>query len=181
MSKIGRKPIDVSNIQVSISGQEITFKGSNGHGSYILPDELTATLEDKKLIITPREKHPSRNVKMIWGLARALLANKILGASVGFERQLQIVGLVFKAIPVGKRIEFNLGFSHKISFDLPDQVQLSVDKSGQVLTFKSADKELLGAVCDRIRSFRPPEPYKGTGIRLSTEKIIRKAGKTKSS
>ncbi|MBT4577801.1 50S ribosomal protein L6, partial [bacterium] len=119
------------------------------------------------------------DTNMIWGLHRALLANKIKGADVGFVRKLQIIGLGYKAILKGRNIELSLGFSHKINYELPEGVDLSTDKSGQNLTFSSYDKEVLGTVCSQIRSMRPPEPYKGTGVRYDDEIVARKAGKSK--
>jgi large subunit ribosomal protein L6 len=178
MSKIGRKPIDIRDTQVTVSGQEIQYKGKHGAGVYVLPNGFTATLEGKKLIVKPQGES-ARKVNVVWGMLRALLANKIEGAQTLFEQKLQINGLGFKAALSGKKLVFSLGFSHKIEYDLPSNITVEIDKTGQLLTLKSSDKELLGAVCDRIRSFRPPEPYKGTGIKLETETIIRKAGKAK--
>jgi large subunit ribosomal protein L6 len=118
---------------------------------------------------------------MVWGLHRALLANMIKGAETGFEQKMTIVGLGFKALLSGKKVTLTLGYTHKIDYELPEKVTLEVDKTGQMLTFRSSDKFILGNVCDAIRSFRPPEPYKGTGIIRAGEVVIRKAGKTKAS
>jgi large subunit ribosomal protein L6 len=108
-----------------------------------------------------------------------LLANEIHGADVGFVKQLQINGLGFKAALSGNKVVFTLGYTHKIELPLPKEVSLEIDKTGQLLTFKSFDRMVLGEVCDKVRSFRVPEPYKGTGIKYSDEVIVRKAGKTK--
>ena len=107
------------------------------------------------------------------------MANKIWGADQGFEKQLRITGLGFKALAVSGKIQFSLGYSHKIDFLLPQGVTVEIDKTGQNLLFKSVDKELLGLVCSRVRALRPPEPYKGTGIQYAQEVILRKAGKAK--
>jgi len=180
MSKIGRKPIDIENVQVDIKGKEVHFKGSRDSGVYVLPQELKAELENKALMIIPETAALNeKNINRIWGLHRALLANKIKGAGVGFERQLKINGLGYKAVLSGKKITLSLGFSHKIEMDLPDNVKLDIDKSGQLLTFKSPSKELVGHVCSKIRAMRPPEPYKGTGVKWVEEIIRRKAGKAK--
>lgn len=179
MSKIGRKPINVDDVQIKIDGQTISYKGKGGEGVHVLPDVLCASLEDSKLKIMPRESHKDSN--NVWGLHRALLANEIEGVRKGFEKQLKIIGLGYKAALTGNKVVFSLGFSHKINFDLPKAVSLSIDKTGQTLTFKSADKALLGEVCDKVRALRPPEPYKGTGIKYTSEEIVRKAGKTKAS
>ncbi len=178
MSKIGRKAIALNNVKVEVKDNEIQYKGPKSSGVHILPAELNAQVRDNALFITLKDPAQTKN-NNIWGLHRALLANNIKGANAGFEKQLLIEGLGFKAALSGSKIVFNLGYSHKIDFELPKTVSLEIDKTGQKLTFKSADKELIGQVCSKIKSLRPPEPYKGTGIRLSTETIARKAGKTK--
>jgi len=179
MSKIGRKPISIGNVKVEIKGNEVHYKGTKESGVYVLPKELKVQLDDNLLKITPANSELDRDIKRIWGLHRALLANKIKGADVGFERQLKINGLGYKAIVSGKKITLNLGFSHKITMDLPDDVTLNVDKSGQLLTFTSPNREAVGQICSQIRALRPPEPYKGTGIKWVEEVIRRKAGKAK--
>jgi large subunit ribosomal protein L6 len=179
MSKIGRKPIDVKGIQVTVSGQTIQFKGPKASGSHELAQGFSAVVENDTIRLTPSNKDGSRETNVLWGMHRALLANKLAGAVKPFEKQLQITGLGFKAAQMGKKLEFTLGYTHKLSVDVPETVTVEIDKTGQMLTFRSSDRELLGAICDRVRSFRPPEPYKGTGIKLTTETIIRKAGKAK--
>ena len=179
MSKIGRKPIAFSAAKIEILGNDVTISGSKANFVHQLPDCLTAEIDGKNLKISMKEI--SRDSKMLWGLHRALLANKVKGAETGFEQKMTIVGLGYKAQLSGSKAIFSLGYTHKIEYDLPKEVTLEVDKSGQVLLFKSSDKFILGNVCDTVRSFRPPEPYKGTGIIREGEVILRKAGKTKSS
>jgi len=180
MSKIGRRPIELGNAKIEIKGNDIHYKGSKCSGVYVLPKEIKATLEEKTLLLVPVETAlKKRDVNRIWGMHRALLANSIKGADVGFERQLKINGLGYKATVSGKKVVFALGFSHKIDMDLPENVTLEVDKTGQLLTIKSFDKELVGAFGSKIRALRPPEPYKGTGVKWVTEVIRRKAGKAK--
>lgn len=178
MSKIGRKPIDVGGVQIEIEGQEIRYKGKKGSGIHSLPIILKAELVDKKLMIVPVVKRAELNEQ--WGLHRALLANAIKGVDVGFEKQLKIVGLGYKAAIAGSKLTLSLGYSHKVEFDLPAGVTVEIDKTGQLLTFKSTNKELLGEVCSKVRSAREPEPYKKTGIQYVDEVIIGKAGKAKS-
>ena len=177
MSKIGRKPIRFFNVQVDVAGRDVVITGpKNIKLEHRLPEEVSVVLEDKKLILSI-----SKNIKanrMLWGLHRALLKNKIEGLEKGFERSLKIVGLGYKAQLSGKKLIFSLGYSHKIEYPLPENVSVEVDKTGQNLTFKSYDINLLGHVCDSIKSLRMPEPYKGTGIMYSDEVILRKAGKT---
>lgn len=179
MSKIGRKPIDLGSVTVEINNNKIAYKGKKKTGVYELPESLDVRVQDKQLLLTlkPGFEH-ARNE---WGLHRSLLANTIKGADTDFEKQLRINGLGYKADVSGSKVQFSLGFSHKIDFVLPENVVLEVDKSKQLLTFKSADKMRLGLVCSKVRALRPPEPYKGTGIQYVGEVIRRKAGKAKSS
>ncbi len=178
MSKIGRRPIPLAGVTVSVEGCEIRYKGPRAAGVYVLPNELHAVVKDNTLVLIPNGE--SRELNRIWGMHRALIANELKGAAADFVKSVQINGLGFKAALSGNKVVLSLGYSHKIDFDLPKGVTLEVDKTGQQLTFKSADKFLLGHVCSQIRALRPPEPYKGTGIKLATEVLIRKAGKTKS-
>lgn len=186
MSKIGRKPIDLGTVHVEVNGSQIHYKGKTDTGIYALPLNLKAEMLDKRLILSAASGLSAdaldADVKQAWGLHRALLANKIMGADKKFEKILKIVGLGFKAVITGNKIQFSLGYSHKIDYELPEGVSAEVDKSGQVLTVRSIDKEMLGHVCSEIRAMRPPEPYKGTGIQYAgpiPEVIRRKAGKAK--
>lgn len=179
MSKIGRKPIDVGTAKIEIKGNEIHYSGKKGTGVYVLPKGMTASLEGTALTLGLDKNSKNSDANRIWGLHRALLANKIKGCQQEFEKIIQITGLGFKAIVTGSKVVFSLGFSHKIDFMLPKDVTLEVDKTGQRLVFRSSDKELMGQVCSQVRALRPPEPYKGTGVRYETEVITRKAGKTK--
>lgn len=183
MSKIGRKPIDLAQVTVEVKGQEIEYKGKRDSGVYTLPDLLEAQVADKKLTLAINKANKSRQglraINRVWGLHRSILANKIKGAEQDFEKKLEINGLGFKAALSGTKVVFSLGFSHKIDFELPKGVTLEIDKTGQKLNVKSPNKELLGLICSQIRALRPPEPYKGTGIKYLDEQIVRKAGKTK--
>ena len=183
MSKIGRKPIDIGAVQVEIKGQDVNYKGKKSSGAFTVPNELVVKIDNNKLYLKLAEKSEmsQRELNRVWGLARALLANHIKGADVPFEKEVQINGLGFKAALSGQKIVLTLGYSHKIDFDLPKEVTLEVDKTGQKLLFKSSDRFMLGDVCSKIKALRPPEPYKGTGIRVANEVIARKAGKTKAS
>jgi len=178
MSKIGRKPIDIQGVKVEVKDHVVSYQGPKASGTYKLPDTLEVEINGDSLKLESKER--SRDDNRVWGLHRALLFNAIKGAREEFEYKVQIVGLGFKAKQAGSKIEFSLGYSHKIDFDLPKEVSVVIDKSGQNLSFKSANKELLGLVCSQVRALRKPEPYKGTGIKLENEVLFRKAGKTKS-
>lgn len=177
MSKIGRRPIDLGTVKTEIKGQEVHFSGKHLNGVYKLPDILTATVANNKLTILAAKTTSDTN--RLWGLHRALLANKIIGAENGFSKQITIVGLGFKAVKKGNDLEFSLGYSHKIDFPLPQGVTVEMDKTGQQLTVWANDKEVVGHVSSKICALRPPEPYKGTGIHYTGVAIRRKAGKAK--
>ncbi len=178
MSKIGRKPIDISGLQVQVKGQQVQYKGPKASGEHEVPSELRIEVEGTTLKLVGNEKNSE--VNRVWGLHRALLSNKLIGAKVDFEKNLQIVGLGFKAVQSGSKLVFTLGYTNKIDFELPKSVTVTIDKTGQLLTFKSHDRELLGKVCSKVKALRLPEPYKGTGIKYQEEVLFRKAGKAKS-
>lgn len=178
MSKIGRKPIALGSVKTEIKGLEIHYSGKHAQGVHVLPGILKAEIEENQLTVMAAEKTSDTN--RLWGLHRALLANRITGAETGFTRQITIVGLGFKAIKKGEGLEFSLGYSHKIDFPLPKGLTIDIDKTGQQLTLWANDKELVGHISSKIRALRPPEPYKGTGIHYTGVPIRRKAGKAKS-
>lgn len=179
MSKIGRMPIPFSSAKITINGTKVLVDGGKVKFEHELPETVKVAVDGSALKLSITED--TRENRMLWGLHRALLSNKVRGVEKGFETKLIIVGLGYKAVVSGSKITFSLGYTHKIDYTPPAGVVVEVDKSGQVLTLKSADKFELGNAADTIRSFRPPEPYKGTGIQYEGEKIHRKAGKTKSS
>jgi large subunit ribosomal protein L6 len=189
MSKIGRKPINLNGVQVNISNNEIQYKGKKAAGTFMLPDVLGAEVDNGSLRLAPARPllefstRERRDLNRVWGLNYALLKNKIFGASQDFEIVLQINGLGYKAVIASpQKLVFSLGKSHKIDFILPAGVTVDVDsKTGQRLTLKSSDNVILGQTASKIKAFRPPEPYKGTGIKLASETLFRKPGKTKSS
>lgn len=187
MSKIGRKPINLSKVQVEIEGQEIRYKGAKNSGVYVLPEELLAQVDDSQLkLVVNKESEKVRNeslreVNRVWGLHRALLANALAGASQEFVKQIKITGLGYKGVVTGKKIAFSLGYSHKVDFEVPEGVAIEADKSGQLLTFKSPDKMLVGSVVSKLEALKHKDPYKGTGVRDATKTVILKPGKTKSS
>lgn len=177
MSKIGKKPIELENVQVEVKGQDVHYKGKSHSGVYHLPENFTAHVENKRLFIKPKEK---REIKSnMWGLHRALINNALLGAAKEFERLVEINGLGFKCQMSGNVLTFSLGYAHKVTVTLPKEVKLTIDKTGQKLSFASFDKEKLGHVCSIVRALRAPEPYKGTGIKYAEEIIRKKAGKAK--
>jgi len=178
MSKIGRKIIKLSSANVSMKDGLVTIKGPKGVAEHELPSLISADVSDGVLKLSINGDDIRKN-RMVWGLHRALLAGKVFGVEQGFQTKLRIIGLGYKAQVSGKKMVLTLGYSHKIDYKLPENVSVDVDRSGQILTVSSIDKFSLGVVCDEIRSFRKPEPYKGTGIIREGETILRKAGKAK--
>jgi large subunit ribosomal protein L6 len=173
-------PIKFSSAKIEVSGKNVKISGPKASFDHELPEGVNAVCDGNANELKVTVDEVTSKLKCLWGLHRALLANKVQGAEVGFERKMKIVGLGLKAQLSGQKMTFSLGYSHKIDFDIPKGVEAEVDKTGQQLVFKAVDKVLLGNVCDKVRSFRKPEPYKGTGVMYEDEVIIRKAGKTKS-
>jgi large subunit ribosomal protein L6 len=175
MSRIGRKPVEIpKGVQVTITKDAISAKGPKGTLS-VKKHPAVEVKEDKGSLVFGRAGNlgPERAAH---GLLRALCNNMLLGVSKGFERQLEIIGVGYKAEVKGPNLVLSLGFSHPVEYKLPEGIAAKVDKS--MLILSGIDKQALGAAAAKIRSFRPPEPYKGKGIKYSTEVIQRKAGKT---
>ena len=175
MSRIGRKPIEIpKGVQVSITGDAISAKGPKG--SLKLPRHKAVEIKEEQgslVFVRTGEDPPQRAAH---GLMRALVANMLTGVTQGFTRQLEINGVGYKAEIKGPKIVLSLGYSHPIEYALPEGIAAKVDKN--MLILSSIDREKLGGAAAKIRSFRPPEPYKGKGIKYVEETILRKAGKT---
>ena len=175
MSRIGKLPISIPNgLEVKIDGSSLKFKKSNNEKELDLKGHVDVKIEDGKIEFSP--KGEDRQSRAYWGTYRALANNIVLGLTEGFSKQLEINGVGYRAAMKGKVLELNLGFSHPINFESPKGIEISVDKN--VVTIKGDDKQQVGQVAAEIRGFRPPEPYKGKGIKYLEEHIIRKAGKT---
>lgn len=175
MSRIGRKPLELpKGVTFSITKETISAKGPKG--SMVLARHPAIEVKEDKGFLTFTRADDLGPSRAAHGLMRALTANLFKGVSQGFERQLEINGVGYKAEVKGSTIVLSLGFSHPVEFKLPDGITAKVDKN--VLTLAGIDKQALGAAAAKIRSFRPPEPYKGKGVKYMEETIIRKAGKT---
>jgi large subunit ribosomal protein L6 len=176
MSRIGQKPIPgPDKVKVAVQGPLINIEGPRGKLKHTLPDGIIARLDGKTLLV--EKKGETRQHKALHGLSRALLANFVQGANVGFQKTLEIQGVGFKAALQGKSLSLNLGFSHPIIYPVPDDIKITVTDSTNIL-IEGADKQKVGAVAADIRGYYPPEPYKGKGVRYAGEQIIRKEGKT---
>lgn len=175
MSRIGKKIIEIPDgVTVSVSGLEVTAKGSKGELTATVSDRVKIEVneEEKKLIVTGID---AAEDSAIWGTTRANLANMVLGVSNGWTRALELHGVGFKMEVKGKKLVMRLGFSHMIEYDLPDGVEATIENN--VLTISGIDKQLVGQVTAEIRAFKKPEPYKGKGFRYTDEIVRRKAGK----
>lgn len=175
MSRVGKKPISIpSSVQVSIEGSKIVFKGAKLTKELETYNRVSVTFRDNEL--TFALNGDDAQARAYWGTYRALANNIVIGLTEGFTKQLEINGVGYKAAIKGKVLELALGFSHPINYDIPDGVEITVDKN--LVIIKGSDKQQIGQIAAEIREFRPPEPYKGKGIKYTDERIIRKAGKT---
>jgi large subunit ribosomal protein L6 len=176
MSRIGRLPIVIpSGVTVNIKKNSIAVKGPKGELIRDFPPEIGVKEEDGQLIVSRNSDHRLHRAKH--GLVRSLLSNMVVGVSSGFKKDLHIEGVGYRANLQGKNLVLNVGYSHPVEFVPPDGITFEVDKSGRELVVTGIDKEVVGEIAARIRRVRPPEPYKGKGIRYVGERIRRKAGK----
>ncbi len=174
MSRIGKKPINVKDVEVKIDGQKVTIKGKLGELSVDVHPNITVKVEGDEIIVT--RPNDAKQNRALHGLTRALIANMVQGVTEGFKKTLKIIGVGYRAELKGSGLLLNLGYSHPIFFIPPQEIKLEVPSPDQIV-ISGIDKELVGNVAAKIRSFRKPEPYKGKGVRYIDEVIIRKAGK----
>ena len=174
MSRIGKKPVPVpSGVDVRIQGRDVTVKGPKGQ---LQRSFKGVTFEQADGLVTVTPDSMSRTDRSLWGLGRTLLNNMVVGVSEGFTRELEINGVGYRAAVKGNTVEFNLGYSHPINFPMPDGVKIEVDKQAMVKV-SGVSKQAVGQTAAKIRALRPPEPYKGKGVKYVGEYIRRKVGK----
>jgi len=183
MSRIGNLPVNLpAGVTVSINDANVvSVKGPLGELNQALDRDLKAEVVDNQVIIS--RPSDSKNHKSMHGLFRSLIANMVTGVSEGYKKELELVGVGYRAEAKGQQLELSLGFSHEIIFELPAEVKVETKterRSNPIITLTSIDKQLIGHVAAKIRSLRPPEPYKGKGIKFVGEHIRRKAGKSAS-
>ncbi|TNE59314.1 MAG: 50S ribosomal protein L6 [Alphaproteobacteria bacterium] len=177
MSRIGKKPIPVpSGVEVKLDGQNISVKGSKGVLSAVLIDDVIAQMTDEGVKVDPRDS--SKRSLSMWGMSRTLVANLVEGVSQGFTKELEINGVGYRAQMKGKDLELSLGFSHEVIYKVPEGIDVACPKPTEI-TVSGIDKQLVGQVAAEIRGYRPPEPYKGKGVKYKDEYIFRKEGKKK--
>lgn len=175
MSRVGKKPVKIPDkTKVSFTDRVLCVQGEKGLISRSIHPNVQLTIDGQAINVSI--DNMEKNNKALWGMTRAMIANMVIGVSKGFERELEINGIGYRAEMKGDGIEFNLGYSHSINFPLPKGISAKIDKN--IIKLMGIDKELLGFTASTIRALRPPEPYKGKGIKYVEERIVRKAGKT---
>ena len=179
MSKIGKINIPIPDkVKVLLSGNIINIEGPLGKKSLNIDLDVFELKINEGKEVSIKPKKIDQNSKRLWGMNRSLLNNAIIGASKGYEKTLELVGVGFRAALKGKQLNMQLGFSHDINFDIPEGIKIAVEKQ-TILKISGPDKQLVGMVASQIKSIRPPEPYKGKGIKEQGQYILRKEGKKK--
>ncbi len=177
MSRIAKKPVEIiSGAEVNISGQTITEKGKQGSLSLDLHETVSVKQEDNVLKFSPNDD--SKGSMAMAGTMRSLVSNMVVGVTDGFSKQLQLVGVGYRAQMQGNVLDLSLGFSHPVKYAIPEGITIETPSQTEI-NVKGADKQKVGQVCAEIRAYRPPEPYKGKGVRYSDERVIRKDAKKK--
>jgi large subunit ribosomal protein L6 len=177
MSRTGKKPVPpMSGVTVTIQDRQVTVKGPKGEQSLTLMDIVNARQSGEGIVIEPA--NDTKEAAAAWGTTRALIANMVMGVTKGFEKKLQIQGVGFRAAMQGKDVKLSLGFSHDVIFETPKGITIATPTATEILV-SGGDKQQVGQVAANIRGYRPPEPYKGKGVRYEGEYIARKEGKKK--
>jgi large subunit ribosomal protein L6 len=177
MSRIGKKPVPVpSGVTASVEGQTVKMKGPKGALQYVVPDDIVVKMENGAIKVDPR--HETKRARAMWGTSRTLVSNLATGVTKGFETKLEITGVGYRAAVQGKNLQLQLGFSHDVVYPIPDGIAIVAPKPTEIVV-SGIDKQRVGQVAAEIRGFRPPEPYKGKGVRYAGEFIFRKEGKKK--
>ena len=178
MSRIAKSPVPVEKgVQVSIEGNRVTIKGDKSTASYTIHDSVDVVLEDDQLMVMPKDEAAKGSWAMA-GTMRSLLNNMMIGATKGFQKKLQLVGVGYRAQVKGKVLDLSLGFSHPVEYAIPEGITIETPSQTEIVV-SGSDKQKVGQVAAEIRRYRPPEPYKGKGVRYSDEYVIRKEAKKK--
>ena len=176
MSRIAKMPIELpSGVEVVINGQNLNIKGSKGTFDYIINSDVVVSKEDNSLVVKPRNTNNSKHWAMA-GTMRAITGNMVVGVSEGFEKKLELVGVGYRAQAQGNKLNLTLGFSHPVVHDIPEGITVETPSQTEII-LRGIDKQVIGQTAAEIRSYRPPEPYKGKGVKYAGERIIRKEAK----
>jgi large subunit ribosomal protein L6 len=177
MSRLGKKPIPApSGVTVTVKGQEVSVKGPKGTLSFRAHDDVAVSFGDGAISVKPRHETP--RARALWGTTRAVLANNVKGVTEGFEKSLEMSGVGYRAAMQGKNLQMQLGYSHEIVYQPPEGITIATPKPTEI-KITGIDKQKVGQVAAEIRGYRPPEPYKGKGVKYVGEYIFRKEGKKK--
>ena len=177
MSRIGNKAVAIpSGVTANVEGQTVKIKGPKGAMQVVLHDDVSATMDKATVKLEPRSE--SKRARSMWGTSRTLVANLVAGVTKGFEERLEINGVGFRAAVQGRSLNLQLGFSHDVNFPIPEGITIATPKPTEI-TITGVDKQKVGQVAAEIRGYRPPEPYKGKGVKYAGEYIFRKEGKKK--
>lgn len=177
MSRVGKKPVVVpKGVTAKLDGQAVSMKGPKGELSFVVPDDVSVVFEDNEFRVDPRSQ--TKRARALWGTSRAQINSIAVGVTQGFTKTLEITGVGYKAAVVGKSLQLSLGYSHDVNFPIPVGVTIATPKPTEV-TIAGSDKRQVGQIAAEIRSLRPPEPYKGKGVKYAGEFIFRKEGKKK--
>ncbi len=177
MSRIGKIPVTIpEGVTTTIEGQKVTAKGPKGELSFVLNNEVLIKMEEGNLVIDPRGD--SKVARSMWGMTRTMISNVVIGVKDGFEKKLEINGVGYRAAMQGSDLKLTLGFSHDVVFKVPEGISIACPKPTEVVV-SGIDKQKVGQAAAEIRSYRPPEPYKGKGVKYADETIFRKEGKKK--
>jgi large subunit ribosomal protein L6 len=177
MSRIGKKPVAVpKGVTAQVEGQTVTAKGPKGQLAVALVDEVSVAMTDEGITVAPRDD--SKEARSLWGMSRTLVQNIVTGVTDGFEKRLEISGVGYRAQAQGNKLNLTLGYSHDVNFAIPEGIQMQTPKPTEVVV-SGIDKQKVGQVAAEIRRWRPPEPYKGKGVKYANEFIFRKEGKKK--
>ena len=177
MSRIGNKAVAIpSGVTANVEGQTVKIKGPKGAMQVMLHDDVTVTMDKASVKLEPRGE--SKRARSMWGTSRTLVANLVAGVTKGFEERLEITGVGYRAAVQGKQLNLQLGFSHDVNFPIPEGIAIATPKPTEIVV-TGIDKQKVGQVAAEIRGFRPPEPYKGKGVKYAGEYIFRKEGKKK--
>lgn len=177
MSRVGKKPVAVpAGVSAKVEGQNVSVKGAKGELSFSVHDDVAVVLENNEIRVDPRFE--TKRAQALWGTSRAMINNIVTGVTKGFEKKLEITGVGYKAAVAGKNLQLSLGYSHDITFPIPEGIAIVAARPTE-LAISGIDKRAVGQVAAEIRSLRPPEPYKGKGVKYAGEFIFRKEGKKK--
>ncbi|MBM3597860.1 MAG: 50S ribosomal protein L6 [Alphaproteobacteria bacterium] len=177
MSRIGKNPVEVpAGVQVQVAGQVVKAKGKQGELSMTVAGDVAVEMKDGRVVVTPRAE--TKRARMNWGTSRALIKNMVQGVSQGYAKALEINGVGYRAQVQGKTLIMQMGYSHDVNYPIPDGINIVCEKPTSIAV-SGPDRRLVGQVAAEIRAVRPPEPYKGKGIKYVTEHILRKEGKKK--